>query len=69
MRDITFIWTQDWNQFFLERPELKNRAIILASFFMDFMQFLGILSFYLRWSSLRGALTMGLFFPSRQTMM
>jgi hypothetical protein len=64
--DATFDATETINGFFREHLQTKNRMIIVASFFMDFMMLSSIVFFNLRIWSFRLPLAFGLFFVTRQ---
>ena len=66
MRDYTFIWTSQFNDFFADHSEFKRKTIVISSFFMDFMQMLGLLMFYLRYFTVRTPIAFAILFPLRQ---
>ena len=65
LRDYTFIWTDNINQYLSQNRDVTDRYIIFCSFMMDFMllNFFGWWMFY--WKSFRIIITYLLFFGIR----
>lgn len=67
MRDYTFIWTNDVNQYLRNNIEVKNRFIIEASTFMDFMIYCFLLVYLFRIKTFRAIIAYAIFFSIRST--
>lgn len=65
LRDYTFQWTDSVNQYLRQNVDVKNRLIIQASAFMDFMIYFFIFCLVLAVKSFRAALAYAMFFIIR----
>ena len=53
MRDYTFIWTAQANQWLIQNEVIKNRYMIYAGFLMDLTQMIALVIFFLRFGTYR----------------
>ena len=65
LRDYTFVWIGEVNKFFVENTTWKDFAIIQSSCGIDFMMFSFLVIFWLKGTTLRVAVALIMFYPTR----
>lgn len=65
LRDYTFIWTDNINQYLAQNRDVTDRYIIFCSFMMDFMLLNFFVWWMLYWKTFRPIVTFLLFFGLR----
>jgi hypothetical protein len=65
LRDYTFVWTERINTFLVEHTPWRNFLIIQSSIGIDTMMVTYLIIFWFKGTSMRLALTLSMFYPSR----